>query len=106
MQEILCKDCAGSNEQQPSVSLEILNVAFVLLGRCFCIKGAEVAALTSLGILLARIEAILSRLQFSNHDAKKLAIPLPLIHLKLLTQRSEQLYEFGQLIIRIEAAGI
>jgi hypothetical protein len=47
--------------------LEELNFAFVLLRSFPCPERPEIAALTGLGVLLARIQAILSRLELSNH---------------------------------------
>ena len=50
-----------------SMPLEILNFAFVLLGRFLRVERAEVAALAGLRIFLARIKSILSGFQFSDH---------------------------------------
>ena len=51
-----------------SVSLEILNFAFVFLGGFLGVERAKVATLTGLRIFLARIKSILSGFQFSDHD--------------------------------------
>ena len=51
-----------------SVSLEILNFAFVFLGGFLCVERAKVATLAGLRIFLARIKSILSGFQFSDHD--------------------------------------
>lgn len=46
---------------------EILNLAFVLLGGFAGVEGAEVAAAAGLFIFLARIEAVFSGFEFSDH---------------------------------------
>jgi len=51
-----------------SMSLEILNFAFVLLGGLLSVERAKVAALAGLRIFLPRIKSILSGFQFSDHD--------------------------------------
>ena len=48
--------------------LEILHGAFMFLRGFLSVKRAEVATLARLGILLARIEPVLSGFQFSDHD--------------------------------------
>jgi hypothetical protein len=50
-----------------TLALEILNFAFVLLSRLTSRKGAEVLTLPGCWIYFARVQAILSRLQFSDH---------------------------------------
>ena len=49
------------------MSLEILHCAFVLFSRVTRVERAEVPALACLWILLARVESILPRFQFSDH---------------------------------------
>ena len=50
------------------MTLEILHLALVLLGRRPAFERAEIAALARLGIHLARIEAVFARRQFADHD--------------------------------------
>src|SRR5207302_10823542 len=58
-----------SRAQAPSAAaLEVLHRLLVLLGGGQRLDGAQVAALAGLGVLLARIEAILTALQLADHD--------------------------------------
>jgi hypothetical protein len=50
-----------------SVTLEKLDGSFVLFGSLSCFEGSEVPPLARPGILLSRVEPILTRLQLSNH---------------------------------------
>src|SRR5262245_6321509 len=52
-----------------SVPLEPLNFAFVLFGGAAGVERAEIAAATGFGILLARVEPVLARGEFTNHGA-------------------------------------
>lgn len=47
--------------------LEVLDCAFVLFGFLSSIESPEVFSFARLGILLTRIEPVLTRLQFSDH---------------------------------------
>ena len=47
--------------------LEILHRPLVVLGGLSRAERAEIAATPGFGVLLARVQAILPRLQFSNH---------------------------------------
>lgn len=49
------------------VTLEKLDGSFVLFGSLSCFEGSEVPPLARPGILLSRVEPILTRLQLSNH---------------------------------------
>jgi hypothetical protein len=49
------------------VTFEILNRSLVRLGRFAGSEGPKIAPFASLGILLARVQAILAGHQFSNH---------------------------------------
>jgi hypothetical protein len=60
----------------PLVPLEILYRAFVSLCGRSAFKGPEVFPLAGLGIGLARIEAELSRREFSNHRCSLTGIPV------------------------------
>jgi hypothetical protein len=51
------------------VPLEVLNLAFVLLGGAFALEGAEVAALAGLRVLLARIEPVFAGFELADHAA-------------------------------------
>jgi hypothetical protein len=51
----------------PSMPLEILYLALVLLGRGARLEGAEIAPLAGLRIYLARIEPVLAGSQFADH---------------------------------------
>jgi hypothetical protein len=51
-----------------SVMLEILNGAFVSQSLVFRREGAQVAAFACLGILFARVQAVLSCFEFANHE--------------------------------------
>ena len=50
-----------------SVSLEILNLAFVFLCRCSGFECAEVASFARSGIRLTRIQTVLPRAELANH---------------------------------------
>jgi hypothetical protein len=52
-----------------SVTLEILDLALVLLCRGACLEGPEVAAFSSCRIRLARIQTILARAELADHRA-------------------------------------
>lgn len=52
---------------ETSSPLEVLNYALVGFGRLSGRESAEVASPSGFGVLLSRVQAILSRLQFSNH---------------------------------------
>ena len=51
-----------------SMPLEILHFALMLFGCRTRGKGAEVAALACLLVLLARVKAILTRFELADHD--------------------------------------
>src|ERR1700724_2543363 len=51
-----------------AAALEVLDRLLVLLGGVERLEGAQVAAFTGLGILLSRIETILTGLQLADHD--------------------------------------
>jgi hypothetical protein len=51
-----------------TATLEELDRSLMLLGCLLGREGAEVAPLSGFWILFARIEAVLARLEFSNHD--------------------------------------
>ena len=50
-----------------AATLEELDGPLVLLGRVPAREGAEVPALAGLGVLLARIEAVLARFKLADH---------------------------------------
>jgi hypothetical protein len=50
------------------MSLEILDVAFVLLRGPFSPKGAEIPAFARFWVFLARIEPILAACEFADHE--------------------------------------
>src|SRR2546425_10630217 len=50
------------------IPLKVLHRPFVLLSSFARVERAKVSALPSLWILLTRIETVLSRFQFSNHN--------------------------------------
>src|SRR4051812_4261860 len=56
-------------ENTVSVALEVLDVAFVLLGGLERLEGAQVAALARLRVELAGVEAVFAGLQFADHDS-------------------------------------
>src|SRR5262245_38558829 len=58
-----------SNERDPALPhpLVVLNRALVLLGLSARAERPEVSPASGLGVLLARVEAILTRRQLSNH---------------------------------------
>ena len=59
-----------SNGFRGSVTLKELNFSFMLLGRFPCGEGPQVAPLAGFRILLAGIQAILSGLEFADHNIR------------------------------------
>src|SRR6185437_10752574 len=57
-----------------SMPLEILDLAFVFFGGLARVKGAEIAALAGLRVLLARIEAIAAGRELADHGAAVLRL--------------------------------
>jgi hypothetical protein len=57
--------CTGGS----ALTLEILDRALVLLRRLARLEGPEVAALARLRVLLLGVQAILARLELSDHGA-------------------------------------
>ena len=53
------------------MTLEILDIALVLLGGGQGTERAQVASLAGPGVCLAGIQAILTRSEFSDHDAPR-----------------------------------
>ena len=51
-----------------SLALKELNFSFMLLGRLPRGESSQIAPLAGFRILLTRIQAVLSRLEFSNHN--------------------------------------
>lgn len=49
--------------------LEVLNSAFVFLRRGLRVECAKISPFAPLRIFLARVQAVLSGFQFSNHDS-------------------------------------
>jgi len=47
--------------------LKVLHGSFVFLGRSFRLKGAEIPSLSSLRILLPRIQSKTTRFEFPDH---------------------------------------
>src|SRR5262249_58228871 len=64
------RDCGAAREARDltAPALEELHRALVLLGRLPARERAEIAALAGAGVLLARIEPVLTRLQLADHD--------------------------------------
>jgi hypothetical protein len=57
----------GGGLTGPLRTLEELHGSLVLLRRFTRTESSQVAALTGLGVLLARVQAIVAALQFSYH---------------------------------------
>lgn len=59
--------CLSLDMDPPLMALEVLHRALMGLGLLHTWKGAQIAALAGLCILLARVQTVLARLQFANH---------------------------------------
>jgi hypothetical protein len=56
------------------MAFEILHGSFVRFGLFQRLKSPKVAALSSLYIFLARVQAILTRFQFTNHNHQPISL--------------------------------